>query len=486
MFRFKKYSKIAQTLTLLFFATTLTACFNSSSSSSSNDSTTVVASLAVTSVAPEDGATDVGTNVKVVALFNKAIKQETLTETSFTLHGDGESNVTATVSYDSATMTAILDPGSNLSDNTEYTATITTSVQDESNTSLLEDYSWTFTTADELDETSPTVSSVSPEEDATDVLLNTKVTVVFDEAIDPASVTSISFKLTNDDDNDSEVTGSLRYVNPMTVVFTPEENLMENTDFTLTLSDDIKDLAGNGLVPFTTGFTTGTTVSASPDVVDLGTAGNYVILAETGISTTGTTSITGDIAVSPEPLTAITGFDPTLNAEGTFAISDLVTGKIFAAEMTNPTTTDLTTAIGDMQGAYVDAAGRVDPDFTELGAGEIGGMTLDPGLYKWGTGVLVTSDVTLNGDENDVWIFQIGQDLKLEDGKAIILTGGAQAKNVFWQVSEDVTLQAGATFNGIILTKTAVEAKAGAVINGRALAQTAVTLISNEVNEPAE
>lgn len=252
------------------------------------------------------------------------------------------------------------------------------------------------------------------------------------------------------------------------------------------MNGSILDLAGNALASTTLTFTTGTATSSSPAVVDLGSAGNYVLLAKTGISTTGTTRIVGDIAVSPEVRTTLTGFDDTLSADGTFATSALVTGKLFAANMTAPTPVTLTTAVSDMQNAYTNAAGRVNPDFTELGAGEIGGLTLDPGLYKWGTGVLVTSDVTLDGDANAVWIFQIAQGLKLQDGKSIILTGGALAKNVFWQVAEDVTLQAGTTFNGVILGQTGVNMSSGAVLNGRALVQTAVTLIANDVNQPAE
>jgi len=137
-----------------------------------------------------------------------------------------------------------------------------------------------------------------------------------------------------------------------------------------------------------------------------------------------------------------------------------------------------------MELAYTDAAGRSDPDFTELGAGEIGGLTLDPGLYKWGTGVLVSSDVTLEGSATDVWIFQIAEGLKLQDGKSIILTGGALPENVFWQVAEDVTLQAGTTFSGIILGMTGTSMNSGAVLNGRALVQTAVTLIANDIVQP--
>ena len=116
--------------------------------------------------------------------------------------------------------------------------------------------------------------------------------------------------------------------------------------------------------------------------VNLGTAGNFVILAKSGISTIPTSAITGDIGVSPIDSTAITGFSLILTAGSPFATSAQITGKVYAPDYAAPTPDNLTTAIGDMQTAYTDAAGRTTPDFTELGAGQIGGLTLVPGLYK--------------------------------------------------------------------------------------------------------
>lgn len=115
-------------------------------------------------------------------------------------------------------------------------------------------------------------------------------------------------------------------------------------------------------------------------------------------------------------------------------------GKLYAADYGVPTPTYLTTAVGAMETAYTDAAGRTTPDFTELGAGNISGLTLEPGLYKWGTGVLITDDVTLFGGPKDVWIFQISESFTMESATRISLTGGALAKNVFWQVFGAVKL----------------------------------------------
>ncbi len=226
--------------------------------------------------------------------------------------------------------------------------------------------------------------------------------------------------------------------------------------------------------------------SAAQLPVNLGTAGNFVILAKTAISTTGTTSIVGDIGVSPAAATYITGFGLIMDASNKFSTSSLVTGKVYAANYAPPTPSTMTTAVLDMQTAYTDAAGRTLPDFTELGAGNIGGMTLTPGLYKWGTGVKIPpGGVTLSGGANDVWIFQIAQDLTVDNGAKVTLSGGAQAKNIFWQVAGKTTLGTTSDFKGIILSKTLISLNTGATLNGRALAQTAVTLIANVIIAPS-
>jgi len=219
--------------------------------------------------------------------------------------------------------------------------------------------------------------------------------------------------------------------------------------------------------------------------VNLGTAADFVILAKTGISTTGVTSITGDIGVSPVAATAITGFGLILDSSGTFSTSSLVTGRVYAADYAPPTPTKMTTAVSDMETAYTDAAGRTLPDFTELYGGDVTGQTLTPGLYKWSTGVLVSAGgVTISGSATDVWIFQIAQNLELADGAMVILAGGARASNIFWQVAGQVTLGMTAAMKGIILCQTATVMVTGATLNGRALTQTAVTLDANTITQP--
>lgn len=218
-----------------------------------------------------------------------------------------------------------------------------------------------------------------------------------------------------------------------------------------------------------------------PVPVDLRSAASYAVLTKSGISTTGTTAITGDLGVSPIGSTAITGFGLIMHTTNEYATSSLVTGKVYASDYTAPTPARMTQAISDMETAYADAAGRVDPTATELGAGNIAGMTLEPGLYKWGTGLIIPTDVVLSGGPDDVWIFQVAQTLDLGTDAKIVLSGGAQASNVFWQVEGQVTLATGSAFQGTILGYSAIVLETGATLDGRALAQASTTLDANAV-----
>jgi hypothetical protein len=221
--------------------------------------------------------------------------------------------------------------------------------------------------------------------------------------------------------------------------------------------------------------------------VNLGSAGNYAILAKSGISAVPPVAVTGNLGVSPIGATAITGFSLILDGTDTFATSSQVTGKVYASDYASPTPANLTAAVSDMQTAFTDAAGRTLPDHTELGSGNIGGMTLAPGLYKWSTDVTIPSDVTLSGGPTDVWIFQIAGNLTMAGAKSVTLGGGAQAQNIFWQVAGGVGVDIGTTsqFEGIVMSVAGINVQTGASIQGRLLAQTAVTLDANAVTEPA-
>jgi Ice-binding-like len=218
--------------------------------------------------------------------------------------------------------------------------------------------------------------------------------------------------------------------------------------------------------------------------VGLATAGNYVILAETGISTVPAAVITGDLGISPYAAASITMFSLIADSTNVFSTSAQVTGKIYASNYATPTPANLTAAIGDMELAFTDAAGRA-PDVTELGAGNIGGATLPAGVYRWGTGLLIPTDITLDGTATAVWIFQIAQTLTVSNATRVHLTGGALSKNVFWQVAGSVEIGTTAHIEGIILCKTMINMLTGSSIAGRLMAQSAVTLDSSTVVQPA-
>jgi len=212
--------------------------------------------------------------------------------------------------------------------------------------------------------------------------------------------------------------------------------------------------------------------------VNLGLAGSFAILSKSGITDVYKSYIVGDIGASP-----ITG------AAIHLACNEVV-GNVFSVDASGPLPCRITnprhlsTAVADMQTAYTDAAGRSNPNFLNLGAGSIGGRTLTPGLYKWTSALLIPTDINITGNSTDVWIFQVAGTLTVSNAVHMHLTGGALAKNIFWQVSGAVTAGTTSHLEGIVLGKTGINLQTGASINGRMLAQTAVTLEMNTVMQP--
>jgi hypothetical protein len=214
--------------------------------------------------------------------------------------------------------------------------------------------------------------------------------------------------------------------------------------------------------------------------VHLNTAGNYVILAKSGISTVPSSSITGDIGVSPIAATAITGFSLALDSGGQYSTSSQLTGDAHAASYGGSIAAVLTIAVLDMEAAYTDAASRTPDPSNDRGVnfknGLIGGETLSPGVYTFTMGVTIASDLTFEGGIDDVWIISTTGILTLAANTKIILKGNAQAKNIFWRVAGNAAIGADATMAGIMLVKTDVLFITGSSLNGHIYAQTAVNL----------
>ena len=230
-----------------------------------------------------------------------------------------------------------------------------------------------------------------------------------------------------------------------------------------------------------------TVAAAGPAPVALGTAGNYAIFSNAGMSSSPDSAITGDVGVGPGVTsTAITtGF--TLTQAGAYATAPQVTGKVYAFNYASPTPAYIVSSSNDMGTAYDDARGRLNPNFTNVGGSNLAGLTLAPGLYKWSSSInlAVSTSVTLNGGPNDVWIMQVAGGLTTGANTNIVLTGGAVPENVFWQLDTALTVGATSSFKGVVLAGSAITIGAGSTVNGRLLAKTAITMDSDTITQPA-
>ena len=428
----------------------------------------------ITLTDPLNNATEVDFSKPISITFSEPMDQVTINSSTFIVT-QGTSPVTGSIAYSGSK--AVFTPANSLSPSTTYTVTVNSGAKDMAG-NVLAVRSFNFTTAAAADIILPRINATDPVSNAISVERNKVIKVTFSELMDTSTITSSTFILKQ---GTNTVPGSISF-SGNTASFTPQTALGAGLPYTVTITTGAKDIAGNALAAnLVWNFSTsGSTSSLAP--VNLGAAANYVILAKSAISNSPTSEITGDLGLSPAATSYITGFSLT-NALG-YATSTQVTGNIYAADMADPTPINLTTAVENMITAYDDAAGRPTPDFFELGTGNIGGKTLTAGLYKWTNSVTMPSDVTISGGADDVWIFQIAQNLSVSNGVNITLLGGAQAKNIFWQVAGTVQIGTTAHFEGIVLSMTGITLQTGASFKGRALAQTAVVLAGNAVVEP--
>ena len=219
-----------------------------------------------------------------------------------------------------------------------------------------------------------------------------------------------------------------------------------------------------------------------PAPVLLGSAGDFVILAKSAVLTSGGSTVAGNLGVKPAVEEERGGLSSVYEPIQ-FSSAPQIFGHVFAAEDSVRSPEKLIEALAGMDAAYADAAGR-KADFKELGAGIIGGMTLVPGTYNWSTALLIPSSITLAGGPNDVWIFQVAQGVVQASAARVILSGGARAKNIFWQVAGSLKVESSAHTEGVILSKGAITLGTGASANSRLLAQSTVSLDANVVTQP--
>jgi hypothetical protein len=397
----------------------------------------------------------------VTATFSEAMNPSTINTTTFTLTGPGTTPVTGVVSY--ALSTATFTPSGPLALNTVYTATITTGAQDTFGNALASNFVWSFTTSTTAC-APPTVISVAPPNIATGICPNTLVTATFSEAMTASTINGTTFTLTGP--GLTAVAGVITYVASSDVAtFTPNNPLALNTLYTATITTGAEDLAGAPLVADYV-WTSTTSPTACQAGVPLGTSCMFGILAATPVvSSSGPSNVTGDIGIWPA--SSITGFPPAT-----------LTGTEYAGDATAQT------AQGDLTTAYNYAAAAAGGAILTA---DIGGQTLAPGVYKTTSAqpsLGITGNLTLSG--NGVYIFQIVSTLTTAANNSdIILSGGATAQDVFWQVGSSATLGTTTTFAGTIMAQASVSLDTGAILNGRALARTgAISMLSNPVNVP--
>jgi len=470
---------------------------------------------------PASGATGVPTNQRITATFSKVTDSATITASgTFTVAvaGVGGAAVPGTIRY--AGSQATFTPTANLAPSTQFTATISNAAKDLSGNALVAGTvpnPWTFTTGAGPDTTPPTITLTSPANAEINVVLNKAVNVTFSKAMDPATVTAPgAFILAVGAVGGAAVAGNVTYDSISHIAtFAPAANLTASTQYTATITNAAKDLAGNALAagtrPNLWTFTTG--ASVGPTGPNLGAASTFGPFGGgAGVTNQGiNTVINGDIGTTGAS-TLMTGFhDAGPGCTYTETGSDVgtVNGKIYTAappptvgcpsEGTATTFGIATQAATDALAAFNNLSPASRPGGSDPGAGQLGGLVLPPGIYKaaGGSFLITGSDLTLDGqgDTNAIWVFQTASTLKVGAPgapRSVILINGAQAKNVFWQVGSAATINAagGGTMVGTIIASAGVTfSTAGnaaiTTLDGRALGLNAsVTMVNTVINVP--
>lgn len=452
----------------------------------------------VTSTDPISAATGVALNKKIAATFSKAMNPLTINNTTFLLN-QGANPILGTVSYSGTT--ALFSPAVNLLPNTVYTATITTGAQDQTGNALASNYVWSFTTGAVIDLVPPIVISTDPANGANGVVIDKMISATFSKLMNPSTINNTTFLLNQ---GIIPITGTVTY-SGNTAVFNPAANLLPNTTYKGTITTGAQDQAGNALATnYTWTFTTAGPVILGPNLGSaalFGAFGGNAGITNQGLNTKINNGSIGTTAAS----TLITGFhDATTGDVYTETTSNVgrVSGRIYTAPPAPGTATSFAIAqkaLLDATSAYNSISPASKPGGTDPGAGELGGLTLAPGVYKSASGTfnITNGDLTLDamGDPNAVWIFQAPTSLTVgtagpAGARSVILINGAQAKNVYWWVGSAATINGagGGVMVGTIISSSGVTfSTAGnaqqTVLNGRAISLVAsVTMVNTTIN----
>ncbi len=422
---------------------------------------------------PTNNETGVFLNKTVTATFNMPMNPSSINATTFIMK-QGLTSIAGTVSYSG--MMAYFVPSSPFSPNTAYSCTITTGAMSVGSVPMANDFAWTFTTGVI---TAPKVISTDPTNNATNVVLTKIITATFDVPMDPLTINGTSFLVK---EGTNVVAGTVTYAGS-TASFTPSSNLLSGTVYTATITTAAKTPGG---IPLANNYiwTFSTTAPSGGPSVDLQSVARFGIIAGVGVSNNAGFSVINnmDVGISPGVRSSITGFPPAIVVGGAIYASDDISPPGVAAMLSQ--------AKLDLTAAYLFAEGATAPAPVTV-AGDIGGTTLAPGIYKSTSTLLIQSgDLTLDGmgDANAVWIFQVAAAFTTVGGAGgnIILTGGAQAKNVFWQTGSSATIGNFTSFNGTILALTSITMGSNSTAVGRMLARNGSVVLTstNILNKP--
>jgi hypothetical protein len=428
----------------------------------------IVPTVITTDPANNDAA--VVLNKTVTATFSVPMDPLSVTATNFTLK-EGLTSIPGVVTY--AGSTASFDPTANLSEGTLYTATLTTGVKNVSGVFLATDYVWTFTTGTII---APAVLSTDPLNNASNVVLNKTVTANFSSKMDPLTITATTFTVK---DGATSVAGVVSYTDS-TASFDPTSDLVAGKVYTATLTSGIKNASGVNMANDFV-WTFSTAAPLGPLAPDLKTVERFGIIAYSSVTNNAGFSEIHDLDVGIYPGTrgSITGFNVIDGGPGI-----IVNGDFYASDDGAVTAALLIQATQDLVDAYLYAEGATAPAPATV-SGNLGGLTLAPGIWKSTSSLSIDgADLTLDaqGDANAVWIFQISSTLITTAGGNVKLIGGAQAKNVYWQVGSSATIGGYTSFYGNILALISITMGDHATAQGRMLTQTgAVTLTSTNI-----
>jgi len=415
---------------------------------------------------PIDLAVNVPVNKTVSATFSRKMNAASITASSFTLKA-GTTTITGVVNYTDSTAT--FNPNSDLAAGTTYTATITNAVKNIAGTNMVNDYVWSFTTSVAA---APLVILTDPLDLETNVSVSKTVTATFNMSMDPLTISNTTFTLKA---GATLIPGMISYANSM-ASFNPSSDLLENTTYTATITNMVKNEAGVNMVNnYEWSFTTHSN-SVTP-VVDLKSAADFGILAGVGVSNqAGFSEIRNlNVGIYPGLRSSVVGFPPAI----------VVNGAIYAADDIAPAgvAAMLNQAKLDLVAAYLYAEGATSPAPATV-QGDQGGKTLAPGIYKSTSTLLIQSgNLTLDaqGDPNATWIFQIASGFTTVGGAggSVILTGGAQAKNVFWQTGSSAVIGDYTVFQGNVLALQSITMNSHATAVGRMLAQNGAVVMTD-------